>query len=157
MGASQPQSMRVVLDANIYMSALINSKGIPSKIVQEGLSKRFENLISVDTFKEISRVVNYPKIRQPYNIDERKVQKFLLQIKQQSVFITPQKTVPIIKDESDNRYLECAEAGKAEVIVSGDKHFLNLKHYKKIRIENPASFWEMLKKNKGGIWTSDDS
>lgn len=137
--------MRVVLDANIYMSALINSDGIPSKVVQEGLGKTFENLISVETYKEISKVVNYPRIRQPYAINERKVQSFLLQVKRQSVLIAPRKTVSITKDESDNRYLECAEEGNAEFIVSGDKHLLNLKRYKKIRIENPSSFWGMLK------------
>ena len=40
----------------------------------------------------------------------------------------------ILSDEKDNRILECAIEAKANTIVSGDKHLLNLKKYKNIKI-----------------------
>ena len=55
------------------------------------------------------------------------------------------ETLDIIKyDETDNRYLECAVAGKADYIVSGDNHLLSIGEYKGIIILSPAAFVALL-------------
>jgi predicted nucleic acid-binding protein len=46
----------------------------------------------------------------------------------------------IIVDDPDNRILECAVAGQADFIISGDKHLLNLKNFQGINIVTPADF-----------------
>ena len=51
-----------------------------------------------------------------------------------AVVVAPKRRLQIVKDEADNRIIECAAAGRAEVIVTGDKALLALKLYKKIRI-----------------------
>jgi predicted nucleic acid-binding protein len=47
-------------------------------------------------------------------------------------------------DESDNRYLECAETGVAQYIVTGDKHLLELGSYQGVLIVTPAMFVALL-------------
>jgi hypothetical protein len=47
-------------------------------------------------------------------------------------------------DDPDNRILECAKAGGANFIISGDKHLLNLKNYQGIKIVTPGEFLESL-------------
>ena len=44
------------------------------------------------------------------------------------------------RDPSDDKFLECALAGKARVIISGDKDLLSIRTYRQIRIQTPAQF-----------------
>lgn len=46
------------------------------------------------------------------------------------------------RDPSDNKFVECAVAGKADVLISGDKDLLAIKHYRQVRIQTPAQFLE---------------
>lgn len=48
--------------------------------------------------------------------------------------VKPERTVTVFKDDPDNRVLECAEAGRADCIVTGDKAMLRLKQYRNIRL-----------------------
>jgi predicted nucleic acid-binding protein len=59
--------------------------------------------------------------------------------------IGPTITLPIIKDDpSDDRILECAVAGQADLIVSGDHHLTNLKSFRGIGIIRPADLLRTL-------------
>ncbi len=71
-----------------------------------------------------------------------KAVRFVEILDQRSVHVTIRKKIAIITaDPSDNKFLECAIAGKADCIVSGDKkHVLPLKHYQKIPILSPKEF-----------------
>lgn len=57
-----------------------------------------------------------------------------------STVVIPGERVNIIKDEPDNRILECAAAFNADYIISGDKHLSGLKKYKGIEILTPADY-----------------
>jgi predicted nucleic acid-binding protein len=59
--------------------------------------------------------------------------------------VTPRFTLDVIReDPADNRILECAVAGKADLIVSGDRHLLKLKSYEGISIVRPIDFLRTL-------------
>ncbi|HEX8228447.1 MAG TPA: putative toxin-antitoxin system toxin component, PIN family, partial [Chloroflexia bacterium] len=67
-----------------------------------------------------------------------------------AIFVHP--TVPIdaiASDPDDNKFLECAVAGGADYIVSGDKHLLSLGEYEGIRILSPADFLRVLEQGQG--------
>ena len=49
-------------------------------------------------------------------------------------------------DPSDNIYLACAVEGKADLIVSGDRHLKDLKSFRQILIVDPAKFLEVISK-----------
>ena len=61
----------------------------------------------------------------------------------QKIFIRFKK---VKEDPEDNKFIACAIEGKADYIVSGDGHLLNLKHYKGIQIVDANSFLKILRK-----------
>ena len=51
-----------------------------------------------------------------------------------AMMVAPKRRLRVVKDEPDNRILECATSGHAKAIVTGDKALLALKHYENVRI-----------------------
>ena len=137
--------MRVVLDANIYVSALISSKGNPAKIINKWLAGQFDVVISRPIIDEILRVTAYERIQQKYvKVRENRLE-FVELIAKQGIWEDPLEKLAVVSgDESDNRYVECAVAGNAQYIVSGDEHLIAVGEYNGIVIVTPATFMTLL-------------
>ena len=57
------------------------------------------------------------------------------------MIVEPAEALNVVEeDESDNRYLECAIEGRAQYVVTGDKHLLDIGEYSGIIILSPAAF-----------------
>jgi len=132
--------LRIVFDSNVYISALL-FKGIPGKILEMAHKDKIVLIISEEIITETVRILE-DKFKWPrHNIDKFKTR--LLDI---SEIIRPDIKIDIIKErESDNRILECAVSGDANLIVSGDKHLLKLKSYKNIPIVRPKYLTYLVK------------
>lgn len=138
--------MRIVLDANIYISNLITDKGNPAKIVRWWLRGEFDILVNQPIVDEILRVTGYERIQKKYaRVWESRVE-FVALISEQAIWVEPKDKVDVVGgDGSNNRYLECAAAGHAQYIVTGDEHLLDLGEYEGVAILTPAAFvalWE---------------
>ncbi|MAG47434.1 putative toxin-antitoxin system toxin component, PIN family [archaeon] len=129
---------RVVLDTNILISSMA-WKGNPAKILEKVINRNIELFISPEQFKELERVLEYPK----FNFSEEqktRVKNLILKI---AKVVYPMKKVDVIKDDSDdNMILECALSGNVDYIVTGDHHLLNLKEFKSIKIVTASEFLE---------------
>ena len=133
--------MKVVLDANIFVSSLVNTKGNPKRIMFAWKEGAFDLLVSVPILEEVGRVLRYPRIAKRHKQDEQAIQRFLELLKNEAILIEPNERLSVVlEDESDNRYLECALKGKAQYLVSGDNHLLDIAEYKGIIILPPAAF-----------------
>ena len=133
--------MRVVLDTNIYVSALIAPSGNPAKILEAWLSGHFDVLVSPPIIEEILRVTAYERIQKKYPLVKETRLEYVELINAQSILVKPeQRLAVIVEDESDNRYIECGVAGNAQYIVSGDEHLLKVGIYRDIVLISPASF-----------------
>ena len=142
--------MKVVLDANIYVSSLINTQGNPRRIVEQWEQNKLDVLASSSIIDEVGRVLRYPRVAKRYRQAEAAIQRFLRLLAIQTVLVEPTEALDVIKeDQSDNRYLECAIEGKAQYIISSDKHLLELGEYKGVIILPPAAFMMLLE--KGGL------
>ena len=138
--------MRVVLDANAFVSALISPGGIAADVLQAWEEERFAVLISEDILHELGRVLHYPKLQERYRLSEGRILQFLQLLRAQCVLVEPAIHLSVIEhDPTDDRYLECAVAGSADIVVSGDKHLLELATYQSIQILSPAGFLALLK------------
>ena len=94
-------------------------------------------MISKDILDELEGVLSGKKFQYPQQI----VNTIRTSVEDLSEFITPKKQLAIIKDDPpDNRIIECALEGKADFIISGDHHLLDLKQYKGIKIITPSDF-----------------
>ncbi len=135
--------MRVVLDANVLISAVISPRGAPAQILRiwEQQEPEFELVISPPILEEVERVVHYPRIQEKYNLVEEHIGRFLKLIGSSATRVEASAQLIVIKeDPSDNRYLECAAESGASYIVTGDDHLLKLKECKGVIILKPAEF-----------------
>ena len=137
--------MRVVLDTNVLVSAIIGPRGIPSQILHAWRSEQFELLLSEATLIEIGRVFRYPKIAKYHRWSEERLQAFLDDLAHMAILTPGELSLAVItEDPPDDRYLECAVEGEAVSLVSGDHHLLKLGSYQNIPILTPRAFLEML-------------
>ena len=61
---------------------------------------------------------------------------------EKSMLVVPTKKLKVVSDPDDDKFVEAAVEGKANVIISQDKHLLSLKNYKDIKIITPETFLE---------------
>lgn len=142
--------MKVVLDANIYVSSMVNTQGNPKRIMAQWEQGKFDVLASTSIINEVGRVLRYPRIVKRHRQDEKAIQRFLELLSGEAVAVEPTEVLDVVKeDESDNRYLECAIEGKAQYIISGDRHLLELGEYEGVFILPPAAFMTLLE--RGGL------
>jgi uncharacterized protein len=127
---------RVVLDTNIIVSGL-GWHGASHDIVDFCLDRRYELLLSPDLLLEIERVLHYPK----FQFLSPRILGYLVALTEVAEIVRPNFQLAVVEaDPTDNRVLECARAGGAEVIVSGDRHLLDLAEFEKIPILRPRAF-----------------
>lgn len=132
--------IRAVLDTNVYISSLF-WRGAPYLIVQEGLRGFFMMLTSEAILEEVEHT-----LQRKFQFPLEDTRTFIEIIALNAHIIEPNFRVSIvIADPTDNKIVECAIAGQADFIISGDKHILTLKKYKGIEMLSPASFLDILK------------
>ena len=121
--------MKVVFDTNIFISALIIPESQAEKAILKIIQGNDILLISKEIIDEVLSVLS-----SKFSRDREELSHVAIMLSELGEFISPIKKVKILRDEPDNRILECALSGKADVIVTGDKDMLNLETYKKVRI-----------------------
>jgi len=130
--------MRVVVDTNVFISSLLNTEGNPRKVIDLW---RFEK-ITLCLSKEI--LAEYFAVLGRFGLSEEPEGEELVQLFQKrynQVFLTSVPTIlAISEDPADNKFIECAVAADAKYIISGDRHLLNPKVFKGIRILPPTEF-----------------
>jgi len=137
--------IRTVLDTNVFVSAVLNPRGTPARLYTLWHEGRFEVLISAAILEEVARVLRYPKIAERHGWSEPQLQAFIEDIVYLAISTPGALTLTVIQDDpADNRYLECAVEGHAEVLVTGDRLLLNLGAYQSVKILTPRAFLETL-------------
>jgi len=117
--------MRVVLDTNIVLSALVFGGGTPGRLRHAWQQGALVPLVCTTTAQELVRVLAYPKFRLSSQDQEELLADYLpyaqtIQIPQ------PPPVVPECRDPLDLVFMQLAMAGRATVLVSGDKDLLVL-------------------------------
>jgi hypothetical protein len=137
--------MKAVLDANVFVSALLSARGAPGQILDLWQQEVFELLVSTAILDEIERVLRYPKIAALHRLSEAELLEFLGLLREEGRLITPGETLYLSPDETDNRYIECAVTGNADYLVTGDKqHLLPIGQHQGTLIVSPAVFLALI-------------
>jgi uncharacterized protein len=106
--------MRIVLDANVLVSAILSPRGAPAQILTAWRAEHFDLVISQAILAEISRVFRYPKIAKRHRWSEEQLQAFLENLAHVAILTPGTLTLTVIRDDPpDDRYLECAVEGAA--------------------------------------------
>lgn len=126
--------MRVVLDTNVLISAILFPGGAPEAVLRLGIERRIQLVTSSALLTEFARV-----LVEKFSHTDIQAQERVRRLIAASDIVKPRETVrEIAQDPADDRVLEAALAAHAVVIVSGDKHLLQLGTWRGIRILRPA-------------------
>jgi uncharacterized protein len=130
--------IRVVLDTNIIISALVFG-GNPRAVLDLIIRKKISGGLSEALFNELQNVLGRNKFELSSEYVKIATDSLLAVFEQ----VTPEERVSLISaDSDDNRVLECAVEFKADFIVTGDKHLLQIENFRGVKIVTPAGFME---------------
>jgi putative PIN family toxin of toxin-antitoxin system len=133
--------LKVVFDTNVFISAFVIPGGKAEEAYLHALKGDFTLYSSIAILTETAQ-----KLREKFGWQENRLARVLKAIAKVATVIKTQPDLHLLADEPDNRILECAIEVKAEFIVTGDKHLLDLNHFQDIDIITLSDFLEALKK-----------
>ncbi|HUN56486.1 MAG TPA: putative toxin-antitoxin system toxin component, PIN family [Candidatus Binataceae bacterium] len=113
--------IRVVLDTNILISALLTPDGLPAQVLSLCVTDReFQIVLSADIYAEYEEVIRRPKFKR----SDLEINAILRSVRGSAAWIRPSATVRVCLDPDDDIFLECAQAGDVDYLVTGNtKHF----------------------------------
>jgi len=136
---------KIVIDTNVLISALIG-KGYSKQILKEIFINRDLLLcISNPCLEEFEKVLDYKHLKK-YPSIKADGEILLEEIKTFGIIYYPSAKLTIIKDKSDNKFLELALAAKADYLITGNKLHFTQKEYLGTKIRSPKEFWDELQK-----------
>jgi uncharacterized protein len=129
--------VRVVFDSNILISALVFPGKQAEKAVLRIIENRDQLLISKPIVDEVLEVLARKFAREPEEL--ARVAVLLADL---ADMVRPRRRVRVLRDEADNRILECAVAGGADSIITGDQAMLELGSFEGIQIRSLRTYLE---------------
>ena len=135
--------MRVVLDSNLIISALITGTGVPARVLEAWRRGRFLLVLSEEQLEELRRVTRYERVR-PL-ISSQAAGVLLNELRAHAQMLADLPHVDWSPDPGDNFLLAMAQASEADVLVTGDKRdLLSLKVFQRTRIITARQFLTQL-------------
>jgi len=132
--------LRAVLDANVYVSAVIRPEGPPGQIIERFLrDAAFEIVVSSAIVEEVLRALAYPKIRKHIrgNVEPELWFEDIVILAQFSA--GEYEVRGVSEDPDDDKYIAAAVEGRAAFVVSGDPHLLGIKQHEGLRFVSPRT------------------
>jgi len=128
--------MKVVIDTNVIVSAVLSLKGNPAEIMKLFDIGKIQLIYTVDIIAEYKRVLGYKKL----NIAERTQLDLIGYLQSRgTLIIEPPTSIIPLSDESDRKFYDTAKASES-ILITG-----NLKHYpRELFVMNPADFLEQI-------------
>jgi putative PIN family toxin of toxin-antitoxin system len=112
--------MLIVFDTNIVVSAMLSPSGTAADVLRLALNRHVQLCASEVILEEYKEVLRRPKFRRP----PQTVSAFLKAARVVAELFEPTATLAVSTDDADNRFLECAEAAKADYLATGNiQHF----------------------------------
>jgi uncharacterized protein len=129
--------VRVVFDSNILISALV----FPGKQAEKAILRIIENrdqlLISKSIVDEVLEVLARKFARDP-----EELARVAVLLNDLADMVRPRRRIRVLGDDADNRILECAVTGGADLIVTGDQDMLELGGFEGIEIISLRAYLE---------------
>lgn len=129
--------IRVLFDTNVIISAALSKNSTPDRALGYAVDNTIL-LISEDTFNELQERLLSNKFDKYVQLPTRKT--FLNSLRAISEMVVVEKRITVCRDSKDDKFLELAVNGNANVIVTGDKDLLVLHPFETVEILTAADF-----------------
>lgn len=137
--------MRVILDTNVLVSALLTPDGVPARLLDAWFEGRYELLTSESQLEELRLVTRHPKVRR--YIESAIAGGLVNDLRHFAELLTELPNVEASDDPADNFLLAMAEAGRADYLATGDKRdVLALKRHGATRIVTAKRLLEIVER-----------
>lgn len=136
--------MRAVVDTNILVRAMIKPHGTVGPVLLRLRHGDYTLLYAQPLLEELVDVLNRPRIREKYQLTDQDIQTVVRLILLRGEPVVSEKRITACRDPRDDKFLEVAVAGGADVIVSGDEDLLTLHPFEGIPIITSFAFLQML-------------
>lgn len=141
--------MRAVLDLNVYVSALINPRGLPAQVVRLGLQRRYEIVASPALLSDLHEVLGRDAFRRYFTVDE--AAEFVGAVAGASDEVgDPAVVQPVSRDPDDDYLVALALDAAADRLVTGDPDLLDLVD-PPVPIVSPSVFAAELLRGQSGV------
>jgi putative PIN family toxin of toxin-antitoxin system len=130
--------VKVVFDTNVLVSALVFPGGRGEQALQRILEERDELVLSKAILDELLGV-----LARKFARDAEELARAALLLGELATLVKPGRRLKVLRDDPDNRVLECAAAGAAALIVTGDRELLDLKEYGGVWIVSLRDYVEL--------------
>jgi len=127
--------MRIVFDTNIYISALMFPGGRAEAALLKVIEGEAELIVSVPVIHEVLDV-----LARKFDRDAEELARVAVYLAELGRVVKPKRKLAVLRDEPDNRIIECAVTGRANLIVTGNHAMLALGEHKGIRIVTLKAF-----------------
>jgi putative PIN family toxin of toxin-antitoxin system len=131
---------RVVIDTNVLVSRLILPQSLPAQAVRRAELKALL-LISEATMYELADILARPKFDRYVSLDDRK--SFLRRLGQIAESVSITQLIRECRDPKDDKFLEVALNGRADVIITGDADLLEMHPWRGIAILSPVGYLQL--------------
>jgi putative PIN family toxin of toxin-antitoxin system len=128
--------LRVVLDTNVIVSAVLTPGRIPASLVALAVQGAIQFFLSPEILEEYRQVLRRPA----FGFDSSAIDAFLDDLEKAATMVYPQNRATSALDDPDNRILECAEEAKAHYIITGNKKDFPFVEFAGAKIVSPAEF-----------------
>jgi uncharacterized protein len=137
--------VRVVLDTNVLVSAVLTPAGDAAAILQAATHGHVKLVTSLELLAELFDVLTRPKLQPLHRLTVQQLKRYLRHLKKFSELVSISAIPDISSDPDDNIVFATAVDGQAEYIVSGDtKHVLPVKQFQGIQVLSPRAFRDLL-------------
>jgi uncharacterized protein len=130
---------RTVIDTNVYVSRALRNDSVPALAVNRAWMHD-DTLLSDATWLELQLALRRPKFA-PY-LQASTLDLYLEKVRLIATFVTVRYPIHACRDPRDDKFLEVAVHGQADVIVSGDKDLLALHPFRGIAILSPREYMD---------------
>lgn len=131
--------MRVVLDTNVLISALLAERSLPAHLLALWREGKFSLLTSAPQLDELMQVTRYPKIRA--RLTPALAGRLINELREIAVLVEALPPVDVSPDPYDNYLLSIARGGMADYLVTGDKRdVLSVRQYSGTKIVSVRDF-----------------
>lgn len=135
---------RAVVDANVLVSGFPASHGVPAKLIERWLQRRFEMVLSEHILDGVARAWQRPYWLGTRPSKRRKRSRSCV-LRTRATIVVPVATVRgVAKDEEDDLVLATAVAAAVPYLVTGDRFLRDLQSYQGVAIVSPRSFFDLL-------------
>jgi hypothetical protein len=136
--------MRLVIDTNVLLSALLSAASPTSALLTAWRRGRFHLLIAEEQIEELRRATRYPKIRE--RLRPALAGELVNELRELAVMVSPLPCEDASPDPLDNFMLAIAQGGMADYLVSGDRRgLLILGSFGPCHIVTPGRMLEVLR------------